>query len=105
MIENCEIVDYTEKSCAVIGETKDHKENLKKLGCKFNNNLNINGEKVPGWIFSKKNKEDISSFIQTGKVSEQLQEKYSNRETNVYISKYEFDKLVARVAKLEKQLA
>lgn len=58
-----EIVDYSEKSIALIGETKPHKEKLKVLYCKFNPFLTIRGKKQPGWIASKKHEAEIVEFI------------------------------------------
>lgn len=47
--EGIEIIDYSEKSFAVIGETKPIKEKLKELGGSFNSRLTCGA----GWIFSK----------------------------------------------------
>lgn len=58
-----EIVDYSEKSIALIGETKPHREKLKVLYCKFNPFLTIRGKKQPGWIASKKHEAEIVEFI------------------------------------------
>lgn len=53
------IEEYTEKSIVVRGDTKPHKEELKKLGCKYNSNLR-NGA---GWIASKTNIKKIEDYI------------------------------------------
>ena len=42
------IENYSEKSFVVLGETKPHKENIKKLGGKWNSRLRNN---KMGWIF------------------------------------------------------
>ena len=55
--------DYSEKSFAVYGETKKYKDILKRLGGRFNKNLKINGETTPGWIFAKKNQENVADFL------------------------------------------
>ena len=48
------IQDYSEKSFVVYGnDTKKYKEDIKKLGGRFNSNLKDLG---PGWIFSNKNR-------------------------------------------------
>lgn len=47
--EGIEIIDYSEKSFAVVGETKPIKEKLKELGGSFNSRLTCGA----GWIFSK----------------------------------------------------
>ena len=67
------ISDYTNNSIVVQGETKKYKEDLKKLGGKYNSNLK-NG---PGWIFPKTSEKELSSFINGGKrlVSKEEEEK------------------------------
>lgn len=57
------IIEYTEKSIAIQGDTRKYKEDLKKLGGKYNENLK-NG---PGWIFPKSKLEDLTDFIKKGK--------------------------------------
>ena len=54
-----EIVDYSEKSFAVIGETKAIKDTLKQLGGRFNPRLTCGA----GWIFSKTKLEDVKRVI------------------------------------------
>jgi hypothetical protein len=70
---NITISNYSSNSIAVEGETKKYKEDLKKLGGKYNANLK-NG---PGWIFSKSSEKDVISFINGGKrlVSEDEEKK------------------------------
>ena len=48
-----EIINYTEKSCVVRGDTKPHKDSLKNMGGKWNSNLTDKdtGGKFGGWIF------------------------------------------------------
>lgn len=62
-IEGLEIVDYSEKAIAVFGDTKAVKDQLKKLGGRFNPSLNYNGEKRAGWIFSKKQADKVKELI------------------------------------------
>ena len=54
------IVEYSEKSIAVIGDTKPFKDDLKALGGKWNSNLSCG----PGWIFGTKSRDAVSDFIQ-----------------------------------------
>jgi hypothetical protein len=54
-IEGVQVVDYSDKSLAVIGETYPIRAMLKEQGGRFNRFLSINGEKVAGWIFQKSN--------------------------------------------------
>ena len=48
------VVDYSEKAVAVIGNTKQFKTELKSAGGRFNPHLTVNGNKVAGWIFSRR---------------------------------------------------
>lgn len=50
---------YSDKSFAIFGETKSYKEELKKLGCKFNSNL----KGKAGWVCSIKKEPEVRSFI------------------------------------------
>ena len=47
--EELKIIDYSEKSFVVIGDTKPIKEKLKELGGRFNSRLTCGA----GWVFSK----------------------------------------------------
>ena len=56
------VINYSEKSFVVTGdETKKYKEDLKKLGGKWNSNLSCGG----GWIFSNKSKEEVEKFVES----------------------------------------
>lgn len=55
--------EYTDRSVVVRGETRQYKEDLKKLGGKYNSRLR--GE--PGWIFPKSKQDDIIKFMKEGK--------------------------------------
>ena len=57
------VEEYTAKSVVVQGDTRKYKEDLKKLGGKYNGRLK-NG---PGWIFPKSSESDIQAFINKGK--------------------------------------
>lgn len=57
------IEEYTDRSVVVQGDTRKYKEDLKKLGGKYNGRLK-NG---PGWIFSKSSEDDLRTFIKEGK--------------------------------------
>lgn len=61
--EGLEIVNYSEKAIAVFGETKAIKDELKKLGGKFNPALKHNGEKRAGWIFSKRQADKARALL------------------------------------------
>ena len=49
-----ELVNYSEKAFAVVGDTREIKDLLKENGGRFNPALTVNGVKCAGWIFSKK---------------------------------------------------
>lgn len=53
------IIDYSEKAIAVIGDTKPIKDKLKELGGRFNFRLTCG----PGWIFPKTKLEDIKAAL------------------------------------------
>lgn len=53
-----EIIDYSEKACAVVGDTKPIKDELKALGAKFNARLSCG----PGWIIPKARKAEFEKF-------------------------------------------
>ena len=55
--------NYTDKSFVVYGQTKKYKDFFGPLG-KFNKNFTIDGEKIEGWIFSKKQQEKVMEFVQ-----------------------------------------
>lgn len=61
--ECLEIVDYSEKSIAVFGDTKAIKDQLKDLCGRFNPALNYNGKKRAGWIFSKKQTDKVRELL------------------------------------------
>lgn len=56
-----QILDYSDKSFAVIGDTKKIKDSLKLLGGSFNFRLTCGA----GWIFSKSKKETVANFLLT----------------------------------------
>jgi antirestriction protein len=61
---NLEIVDYSEKAIALIGDTKAIKEKLKKLGGRFNPRLSCGA----GWIFSKSKLEEVQALVSGAEV-------------------------------------
>lgn len=50
------VIDYSDKSIAVIGDTKAVKDRLREMGGRFNARLSCG----PGWIFSKSKKDEIT---------------------------------------------
>ena len=62
--QNIQMKEYSDKSIIIYGDTKPYKDLLKELKGRYNSNLKVDGEKVSGWIFSKKHKEKLERFIQ-----------------------------------------
>ena len=62
------IINYSEKAFAVVGDTKAVKEELKKLGGRFNSKLSCGC----GWIFSNKVRQEVERFISSGEVAERV---------------------------------
>lgn len=54
-----EVIDYSEKAIAVIGDTKPIKDLLKSLGGRFNFRLSCGA----GWVFPKSKKEEVEKLI------------------------------------------
>ena len=75
-----EIVDYTEKSFVLCGDTKIHKNILMEMGGKWNPNLKVGA----GWIFSNKKKDCVLEWINTIEKSPQV---ISNSSTRLSIIK------------------
>lgn len=57
--KDVEIIDYSEKSFAVVGNTKEIKDDLKRLGGRFNFRLTCGA----GWIFSKSKLEEVKQYL------------------------------------------
>ena len=58
-------VEFSDKSLALFGDTKQIKEQLKAIGGRYNPNLRPfgNDTKAPGWIFSKNKRAEIEKII------------------------------------------
>lgn len=56
------ITDYSDRSVVVRGDTRKYKEDLKKLGGKYNGRL-ADG---PGWIFPKSGEKELKKFVLDG---------------------------------------
>lgn len=59
-----QVIDYSEKAIAVVGDTRDIKDKLKALGGRFNPRLSCGA----GWVFSKKQRAEVEKLLQGGKV-------------------------------------
>ncbi len=60
---NYTIVEYSEKSVAIFGDTKAIKKQLAALGGRFNMYLALNGKKCAGWIFQKSKEDDLRRLV------------------------------------------
>lgn len=58
-----EIIQYTEKSFVIKGNTKPIKELLVRLGGKWNSNLSKDGEKFGAWIFPNTKLESVKEEL------------------------------------------
>lgn len=66
MSSDIQIVDYTERSIAVFGDTRSYKEEFKLLGGRFNPRLHHDGVREAGWIFPKSKLEDVEDMLNNG---------------------------------------
>ena len=57
------IVDYSEYSIAIFGDTRPLKDEIKAIGGKFNSALNKDGGKCAGWILNKKARLQLEELI------------------------------------------
>ena len=59
------MIQYSDKCLALFGDTKPIKEELKKIGGRYNPNLHpfTKDQSVPGWIFANKAKDDLLNLI------------------------------------------
>jgi len=92
------IENYTEKSFVVLGDTKPHKDNIKKLGGKWNSRLRDN---KMGWIFPMSKKESVEEYIndfkKTGEIK-QIQGTTQNYQKN------DLSDILKRLERLEKEV-
>ena len=58
------IVDYSDKAIAVVGDTREVKDELKRIGGRFNARLSCGS----GWIFSKAKLPEVEALINSGAV-------------------------------------
>lgn len=61
-VEKVQVVNYSEKAVAVIGNTKPLKDTLKNFG-RFNPFLRVEGKTTPGWIVSIKRRDDLKKTL------------------------------------------
>jgi hypothetical protein len=60
---NLQLVRYSDRAIALIGDTKQIKDKLRELWGSYNPNLKINGQIVKGWVFSAKRESQLRQLI------------------------------------------
>ena len=112
--DSIKLVNYSDKSIALFGNTKKLKEKLKILGGRYNKNLKYpeNGNKANGWIFPIKKKElilnELSLNIQDKSIknNENIKENVEKPKKNVIVQNKELNILkTAMKDGLSKELA
>jgi hypothetical protein len=58
-LKGIQIIDYSDKAIAVVGDTKPYKEDFKKLGGRFNFRLSCGD----GWVFPKSKRSEIEDLF------------------------------------------
>ena len=61
-IEGVQVIDYSDRSIALIGETYNIAHILRKIGV-FNKHLNIGGKRKWGWVVSKRLTNELSNLL------------------------------------------
>ena len=92
------IENYSEKSFVVLGETKPHKENIKKLGGKWN--IRLRNNKM-GWIFPISKKDSIEKYINNFKTTGNIPEIEVSQTKTFNISQQDLEDILKRLEKLE----
>lgn len=83
--ERLALVEYSERAVAVVGDTRDYKEQLKAMGGRFNARLTCG----PGWVFSRRKEDELRKFITgTAKTGERGERQARANETNDPGEKY-----------------
>lgn len=76
------IIDYSDKAFAVVGDTKAVKDELKKLGGRFNGKLSCGA----GWIFANKMRQEVERFISSDEVAEAVrQDRNTPSDGNMFV--------------------
>lgn len=89
------ILNYTEKSFVLVGDTKEYKDEIKNIGGKWNPKL----KNCKGWIFSKKNLNKVEdmlikysivyNFIEKQDLEKENKEEKQVKENIIVIKNYE----------------
>ena len=93
------IENYTEKSFVVLGDTRPHKENIKKLGGKWNSRLKDN---KMGWIFPMSKKDYVEKYINDFKQIGDIPEVKESQ--MVSMSQKDLENILKRLEQLEQEV-
>lgn len=107
-----ELIEYSERSVAVFGQTQPYKSHFMDIGGKFNPALTKQGQKQPGWIFSKKQQAAVTDLVNKickGQVSPSPSQPSSSTSTAssgsaAYVDRRDFMALLSRVEYLEQSI-
>ena len=86
------IIDYSEKAIAVVGDTKDIKDQLKALCGRFNPNLSCGA----GWIFSKKMRPEVEKLLKGGKVEKSASKPNTKKDDGSAVWKKNLEEFCAK---------
>lgn len=95
------IENYTEKSFVVLGDTRPHKENIKKLGGKWNSRLKDN---KMGWIFPMSKKDSVEKYKNTFKKTGNIPEIKASYSKMFNMSQKDLENILKRLEKLEQEV-
>lgn len=84
-----QVIDYSEKAIAVVGDTRDIKDKLKELGGRFNPRLSCGA----GWVFSKKQRGEVEKLLQGGKVEKTSAQPKAKKDSAIDEAKAEYLKV------------
>lgn len=84
-----QIIDYSEKAIAVVGDTRDIKDKLKALGGRFNPRLSCGA----GWIFSKKQRAEVEKLLQGESVEKSAPKPKAKKNPAIEEAKAEYVKV------------
>jgi hypothetical protein len=111
-----EVINYTDRSVAVFGNTKPYSDQLKQAGGRFNPSLKYGDDEEtrrPGWIFPKTKENDIRKLVDNLNSQPQPTENTSTSSSSskpTYqksvdtVDKKTFMALLTRVERLEQEL-
>jgi hypothetical protein len=97
--EQVYIETYSDKSFVVRGDTRPHKESLKRMGGKWVNRLTDkkSGDKFGAWLFWTEKREEVSEWVSKGCASQTF-----IQERKISLTPEELSNLIKRITKLEK---